>query len=167
VCAAISSLSDIETLRNICLAIGWLLTLAAVVPSSFWSAWEQVTKGKGRCVEDPDTVIPEWQQFCHSMGIEKSIKMKVFANLRNAYTKGTTIEIGQPVLDSLNSVSIKGVFAHELVHIKRNHTLKKERLLFGVLLAAILLSGVLYSFSPLGPSLFTCSALLILIGFIG
>jgi hypothetical protein len=167
--AVISSLSDKETLVIICLVAGCLLTLAAVGPSLFRSVWERVRKGKGRCVEDPNTVIPGWKQFCQSMGVEKDIKVKVFANLRNAHSNGTTIEIGQPVLDSLNSILIKAVFAHELAHIKGNHTLKTGGLLFGVVFATgMLFGGVLYGFDPSSPSLFTCSALsMILVGFMG
>ena len=112
--AVISSLSDRGNPRIICLVAAGLLTLAAVGPSSFRFAWEYARRGSHRWVEDPDTVIPGWKQFCQSMGIEKCIKMKVFADSRNAYANGTTIEIGQPLLDSLDSVSIKGVFAHEL-----------------------------------------------------
>jgi len=167
--AVISSLSDRGNLRIICLIAAGLLTLAAVGPSSFCFVWEHVRKGKPRCVEDPDTVIPRWKQFCQSMGIEKYIKVKVFTNLRNAYANGTTIEIGQPVLDSLDSVSIKGVFAHELAHIKRNHTLKKWRLLFGVVfVSGVLFGGILYGFGPLASSPFACTALsIILIGLMG
>jgi len=143
------------------------LTLLAVVPSSFGFVSERVRKGKGRYIDDPDTVIPEWKKFCQSMGIEEDIKVKVFPNLRNAYANGTTIEIGQPVLDSLDSFSIKAVFAHELAHIKGKHALKKGRLLFGVLFAAAVLLGVLDSFGLLGSSLFTCSALLTLLAFMG
>ena len=177
ICTAISSLFDKETLRNICLAIGWLLTLAAVGPSSFESVWERVRKGKARCVEAPNTVIPGWKQFCQSMGIEKDIKVKVFPNLRNAYATGTTIKIGQPVLDSLDSVSIKAVFAHELAHIKTNYALKLRHLLV-VILVGVVLVGVAsatvpslvftYSVDQLGFSCFTFSVLSILIiGFMG
>ena len=167
ICTAISSLLDKETPRTICLVIGWVLIVVAVGPSLLGFAWERATKGKSRRVEDPNTIILGWRQFCQSMDIQKDIKMRVFSNLRNAYANGTTIEIGQPVLDRLDGVSIKAVFAHELAHINRNHSSKKGRLLFAVLLAGVLLSGVLYCFSPLGSSLFTCSALLILIGFMG
>jgi Zn-dependent protease with chaperone function len=170
ICAAISSLSDKETLRNICFAIGCLLTLAAVVPSSFWSIWEQLRKGEGRCVEDPNTVILGWKQFCQSMGIEKDIKLKVFPNLRNAYHDGTTIEIGQPVLDNLDSVSIKAVFAHELAHSKIDYAYKLKHLLVIILVGVVLVTlwwlVFVYSVGPLG--IFTYSALLIItIGFMG
>jgi len=103
------------------------------------------------------------------MGIEKYIKVKVFANSRNAYANGTTIEIGQPVLDSLDSVSIRGVFAHELAHIKRNHTLKRWRLLFGlVFVSGVLFGGILYGFGPLASSPFVCTGLsIILVGLMG
>jgi len=168
--AAISSLSDKETLRITCLVTGWLLTLGAVGPSSFGSVWERVRKGKPGDL-DPNTVIPGWKQFCQSMSVEKDIKVKVFPNLRNAYAKGTTIEIGQPVLDSLDSVSIKAVFAHELTHIKTTYALKLRHLLVvilgGVVLATVLLLVFTYSVDPLGFPCFTCSALLILISFTG
>jgi len=171
ICAAIASHSDKETLRIAFLVTGWVLTLAAVVPSLFWPAWEHVKRGKARCVEDPNTVIPGWKQFCQSMGIEKDIKMKVFPNLRNVYAKGTTIEIGQPVLDSLDSVSTKAVCAHELGHIKINSALKLRRLLAVILVCAVLV-GVAratvplvftYSVRQLGFSCFTFSVLSILI----
>ena len=168
--AAISSLSDKETLGITCLVTGWLLTLAAVGPSLFGFVWERVRKGKARYV-DPNTVILEWKKFCQSMGIKEDIRVKVFANLRNAYAKGTTIEIGQPVLDSLDSVSIEGVFAHELAHIRINYALKLRHLLVailvGVVFATVMLLVFTYSADPLGSSLFTCSALLILIDFMG
>jgi len=171
VCAAVSSLSDKETLRITCLVIGWLLTLVAVGPSSFWFVWELVRKGKARSVEDPNTVIPGWKQLCQSMGIEKDIKVKVYPNLRNAYANDTTIKIGQPVLDSLNSVAIKAVFVHELGHIKINYVLKLRHLLVvilvGVALATVMLLVFTYSAGPLGSSLLMCSALLILISFMG
>jgi Zn-dependent protease with chaperone function len=148
--------------------MGWLLTLLAVGPSSFGFVWEDVRKGKPRSV-DPNTVIPEWQKFCQSMGIKDSIKVKVFSNLPNVYAKHTTIGIGQPVLDSLDSVSIKGVFAHELAHMKRNHASRKVRLLFGVVfLSGVLFGGILYGFGPSAFSPFACTALLIiLIGLTG
>jgi Zn-dependent protease with chaperone function len=169
VSAVIYSFSDKE-IRNICLAIGWLLTLAAVVPSSFWSAWEQVTKGKGRCVEDPNTVIPGWKQFCQSMGIKKDIKLKVFPNLRNAYRDGTTIEIGQPVLDNLDSVSIKAVFAHELAHSKIDYALTPRHLLWSILVIVVVapLSSLVFTYSirPSGSHFLVFSASLILISFV-
>jgi len=164
--AAISSLPDKENLRITCIVIGWLLTLVAVGPSSLRSMWEDMRKGKPKYV-DPNTVIPGWNKFCQSMGVKENIKVKVFPNLRNAYAKHTTIEVGQPVLDSLDSVSIKGVFAHELAHIKGKHALKQGCLLFGVLFAAVLLLGASYSFDPPGSSLFWFSVLLILVDFTG
>lgn len=170
VSVAISSLSDKETLRNICLLTGCLLTLLAVVPSSFGSVWEDMRKGKPRYI-DPNTVIPEWKKFCQSMGIKENIMVKVFPNLRNAYARYTTIGVGQPVLDSLDSVSIKGVFAHELAHIKGKHALKQACLLVGVLVgvlfAAVPLLGVSYSFDPSGSSLLWLSVLLVLVDFTG
>jgi len=151
--AILSSLFDNETLGIALLITGWVLTLVAVAPSSFGFARERMKKGKSRRVEDPNTIVAGWQQFCHSMGIEKDIKIKVFENLRTAYPSGTTIEIGQPVLDSLDSVSLKAVFAHELVHIKRHYALKLRHLLWFVLVVA-LLAGVIRATVPLA---FTCS----------
>jgi len=154
-------------MRNIFLAAGGLLTLLAVGPSSCRFVWEDMRKGKPRYV-DPDTVIPKWKEFCQSMGIKEDIKVKVFPNLRNAYARGTTIAIGQPVIDSLDSVSMKGVFAHELAHIKEKHGLKQWLLLFGVLSAAVLLLGIPYSFGPLGSSTFSFPVLLLIsVGFAG
>jgi Zn-dependent protease with chaperone function len=168
--AAISSLYDKETLRITCIVIGWLLTLVAVGPSSFGFVLERVRKGNGRYVKDPNIVIPEWKQFYQSMGIEEDIKIKVFPNLRNAYLDGTTIEIGQPILDSLDSLSIKAVFAHELGHIKINYAYKLKHLLViilvGVVLATLWWLVFAYSVGPLG--IFIYSALLIItIGFMG
>jgi Zn-dependent protease with chaperone function len=165
VSAAIYRVFDNETLGNICLATGWLLTLLAVVPSLFRFVREGMQKGKPRD-EDPNNVIPEWKKFCQSMGVKKDIKVKIFPNLRNAYSNPTTIEIGQPILDSLDSLSIKGVFAHELAHIKGKHDLKKL-----LLFATFLLLGVLYSFyfnfSQLDSSLFWFSVPLLSISFMG
>ncbi len=125
-------------------------------------------KGKAEDVS-PDTIIPGWKQFCQSMGIEEDIKVKVFPNLRNAYANRTTIEIGQPVLDSLDSVSIKAVFAHELAHIKGNHGFKQKWLLSGVwlgaLVVAVVLLGIPYGCDLLGLCLFIFSVWLISIGF--
>jgi hypothetical protein len=167
--AVISTLYDRGNLGIICLGTGALLTLVAVGPSSFWLLWERVRKGKTRCVEDPDTVIPGWKRFCQSMGIEKAIQVKISTNLRNAYAEGSTINVGQPVLDNLDGVSVKGVFAHELAHIKGNHTLKGACLLIGVVFASfVLLQGVLYGFGPSGSTAFACAALsIILIGLMG
>ena len=176
VCAIIASLYDKETLRITCLVAGWVLTLVAVVPSLCGFARERMRKGKARYVKDPNTIVPRWKQFCQSMGIEKNIRMKVFTNLRNARPNGTTIEIGQPVLDSLDSVSIKAVFAHELAHIKINHALKPRHLLWFVLVVVVLVgvaratvpSIFTYSVYQLGFSCFTFSVLSILIiGFVG
>jgi len=176
ICAAIASHSDKETLRIAFLVTGWVLTLAAVGPSLFGFALERMRKGKVRYIEDPNTVIPEWKQFCQSMGIEKSIKMKAFPNLRNAYANGTTIEIGQPVLDSLDSISTKAVCAHELGHIKINSTLKLRRLLAVILVCAVFVCVAratvplvfTYSVRQLGFSCFTFSVLSILmIGLMG
>jgi Zn-dependent protease with chaperone function len=168
--AAISSLSDKETLEITCLVSGWVLTLVAVVPSLFWYEWERVRKGKGEDV-DPDTIVPGWKQFCQSMGIEDDIKVKVFPNLRNAYADRTTIEIGRPILNSLDSVSIKAVFAHELAHIKGNHGFKQWCLLVGVLVVAlfatVLLLGVPYSSDLSGLYLFLSSVSLISIAVVG
>ena len=175
--AAISSFSDTETLRIAFLVAGWLLTLAAVVPASFGSVWECVSKGKGRYV-DPNTIVPGWRQFCQSMGIEEDIKVKVFPNLRNAYADRTTtkIKIGQPVLDSLDPVSTKAVAAHELAHfkgdIKGDYDLWQKCLLFGVwfgalLTAAVLLCRVSYSFGPPSSHLFWFAVLLVLVDFAG
>jgi len=174
VCVIIASLYDEETLRITCLVAGWVLTLVAVVPSLFWYEWERVRKGKGEDV-DPDTIVPGWKQFCQSMGIEDDIKVKVFPNLRNAYADRTTnrtlIEIGRPVLNSLDSVSIKAVFAHELAHIKGNHGFKQWCLLVGVLVVAlfatVLLLGVPYSSDLSGLYLFLSSVSLISIAVAG
>jgi Zn-dependent protease with chaperone function len=171
VCAAISSLFDKECLKITCVVIGWLLILVAVGPSSFGYVWERVRKGKARD-EDPNTIVPGWKQFCRSMGIEKDIKVKVFPNLRNAYATGTTIEIGQPVLDSLDSVSIKAVFAHELAHLKIDYALKPRHLLcfvlFGVAFATVLWLVFTHSVGPLGFSCFTFSVpSILIIGFMG
>jgi Zn-dependent protease with chaperone function len=162
--AAVSSLSGKETLRIIGLVIGGLLTLMAVGPSSFWFVWELIRKGRARSVEDPNTLIPGWMQLCKSMSIEKNIKVKVYSNLRNAYADDTTIKIGQPVLDSLDSIAIKAVFVHELGHIKINYTYKLRHLLVAILVGAILATVVwsvfVRSVDPLG--FFTCSALFII-----
>jgi Zn-dependent protease with chaperone function len=174
ICAAIASHSDEETLRITCLVAGWVLTMVAVVPSLFWYEWERMRKGKGEDV-DPDTIVPGWKQFCQSMGIEDDIKVKVFPNLRNAYADRTTnrtlIEIGRPVLKSLDSVSIKAVFAHELAHIKGNHGFKQWCLLVGALLVAlfatVLLLGVPYSSDLSGLYLFLSSVSLISIAVAG
>ncbi|MCJ7422964.1 M48 family metalloprotease [Candidatus Bathyarchaeota archaeon] len=175
ICAAISTLPDKETLRITCIVIGWLLTLAAVGPSLSGYVWERVRKGKAENL-DPNIIIPGWKQFCQSMGIEKDIKVKVFPNLRNAYANGTTIEIGQPVLDSLDSVSIKAVFTHELAHIKINDALKLKHLLVVILVCSIFVSVAhaivplvfTHSVVQLGFSHFTFSVLSILmIGFMG
>ena len=175
ICAAISSLSDKETFRITCLVSGWVLTLVAVVPSLFGFARERLRKGKSTNV-DPDTLVPGWKQFCESMGIKEPIKVKVFANLRNARPNGTTIEIGQPVLDSLDSISIKAVFAHELAHIKTHHALKPRHLLWFVLVAAAFVgvaratvpSIFIYSVDQLRFSCFTLAVLpILIIGFIG
>jgi len=165
--AAISSLSDKEALRCICLAIGWILALRAVVPSLFRFMWEVLTKGKARD-EDPNKIIPEWKKFCQSMGITKDIKTKVFPNLRNAYAKDSTIEIGQPILDTFDSASKKAMLAHELAHIKENPAFKF--LYFCIVIAVFfVLLAVLYQFTPLGSSSYSsfCPSLLLLIGFTG
>ena len=162
------SRSGREDLTTVCLTIGGLLTLAAVGPASISSGWERLKKGKGKWAEDPDAIVPQWKQFCHSMGIEEDIKLRVFANLRNAYASGTTIEIGQPVLDSLDNVSTKGVLAHELAHIKRNHSLRRGRLFLCIGLGlGLLFGGILCGFNSLGPQLFPCGALsVVMIGLI-
>lgn len=175
ICAATSGLLDKETSRTICLVIGWVLTVVAVGPSSFGSVCECMRKGKGR-YEDPNTVIPEWKQLCQSMGIDGDIKVKVFPNLRNArvnrITNRTIIEIGQPVLDSLDSVSIKAVFVHELAHIKITNASKLRHLLwlvlFGVAFATVLWLVFTHSVGPLGFSYFTFSVpSILIIGFMG
>jgi hypothetical protein len=135
--AAVSNPADEETSGIICIIVGWVLVLVAVVPSSHGFVLERMTRGKARPVEDPNTIIPEWRQFHHSMGIESEIQMKVFGSLRSAQANGTTIEIGQPVLDNLDSVSIKAVFAHELAHIKINDARKLRHLLCLVLVGAV------------------------------
>jgi Zn-dependent protease with chaperone function len=167
ICAIISGFSNKDSLRNICLAIGWLLTLAAVVPSLFWSRWELARRGKAKCVKDPDTVVPGWKQLCQSMGIEEDIKVKVFPNSRNAYRDGTTIEIGQPVLDNLDSVSIKAVFAHELAHVKEGRTRNKIFSLAGVPLAVLMLLFVRYGVGPLDSLIFGLSFFLVLVDYMG
>jgi Zn-dependent protease with chaperone function len=166
--AVVASLCDRGNLGTICLGTGALLTLVAVGPSSFWFLWERVRKRKGK-YEDPDTIVPGWKRFCQSMGIEKAIQVRSLTNLRNAFAKGSTINIGQPVLESLDSVSLKGVFAHELAHIKGNHTLKGKCLLMGVVLASgVLFQGVLYGFGPSGSTAFACATQSIMvIGFAG
>ncbi len=170
ICAAISSLSDKETFRITCLVSGWVLTLVAVVPSLFGFAQERVRKGKTRD-ENPNIIVPGWKQFCESMGIKEPIKVKVFANLRNARLNGTTIEIGQPVLDSLDSISIKAVFAHELAHRKIDYAPKPRHLLWFLLIVIVLVTVprlvLIYSVSPLGLTRFTLLVLLILISFMG
>jgi Zn-dependent protease with chaperone function len=145
--AAISTLFDEEPIGIMLLVAAWALTLVAVVPSLVGYARERIGKRKGRYV-DPDTVVPGWKQFCQSMGIEKDIRMKVFTNLRNAYAHGATIDIGQPVLNSLDSASIKAVFAHELAHIKINDAVRLRHLLAPVLAGAILV-GVIRATIPL------------------
>jgi Zn-dependent protease with chaperone function len=162
--AVTSSLYDTGNLPIICLATGGLLTLVAVGPSSFSLLRERARKGKITPVEDLDAVIPGWKRFCHSMGIEKDIQVNIFANLRNAYAEGNTINIGQPVLATLDSISVRGVFAHELAHIKGNHAMKGLRLLAAVVfVSGTLLEGVLYGFGPSGSTPLACVALLIIL----
>jgi len=160
----ISGLSDKEVLEIVFLGMGSLLTLVTVMPSLFWYEWERVRKGKGKD-KDPDTIIPRWKRFCQSMGIEEGIKVKVFPGLRNAYANHTTIEVGQPMLDSFNSVSIEAVFAHELAHIKGKHSLKQQCLLIGVPVVAsfvaVLLFGIPYGSDLPGIYLFIFSVLIV------
>jgi Zn-dependent protease with chaperone function len=154
VCAAVSSLRSEEAVRITSVAVGWVLVLVAVGPSLFGFVRGRVRKGKGRYI-DPDTIVPGWRQFCQAMGVKKAIKVKVFPGLRNAYPDltNTKIKIGQPVLDSLDSASIKAVVAHELAHIgggfEVHYTFKQKCLLFGVrfgaLLGAVVLLGRLSS----------------------
>jgi hypothetical protein len=152
--AVIYSFTDNEVIENICLIIGWTLVLFAVGPSSFRLIWEDMKKGKPQDV-DPDTTIPELKELRRLMGISKDIKVEVLPNLRNAQMRFSTLIIGQPVLDSLDGVSIKGVIAHELAHVKGKHILKMIPMIFPVI---ALLWG-LYQFTPLGSSIFTCLAL--------
>lgn len=167
--AVVSILSDRGTFGIICLITGWVLTLVAAGPPLFRYVRESTRKGKGEDI-DPNTIVPGWKRFYQSMGIQKDIKVKVFPNVLNAYANRTTIEIGQPVLDSLDSVSIKAVLAHELTHIKGSHGFKQKWLPLGiwsVLFALGMLSRVSYSLDLLGLYLFTFSVLLISIGFTG
>lgn len=177
VCAAVSSLRSEETARITSVVVGWVLVLVAVGPSLFGFVWGRVRKGKGRYI-DPDTIVPGWRQFCQSMGIEKDIRVKVFPGLRNAYPDltNTRIKIGQPVLDSLDSASIKAVVAHELAHIrvgsKVHYTFKQKCLLFGVWFGALLGAGVLlwrlsYGFGLPSAPLFWFSVLLAPSSFMG
>ena len=171
VCAIIASFYDEETLGIACLVAGWVLTLVAVVPSIRGFAWERMRKGKAR-YENPNLVIPGWEQLRRSMGIKEDIKVKVFSNLRNAYANNNTIEIGQPVLDSLDSISIKAVFVHEFAHNKINYASKLRNLLVAILVGfvppAVLLSVLTYSVVPLDFNCFTFSVPTILIvGFMG
>jgi len=160
----ISGVSDKHILGIVFLGMGSLLTLVAVMPSLFWYEWERVRKGKGKD-KDPDTITPGWKRFCQSMGIEEDVRAKVFANLRNAYANDATIEVGQPVLDSLDRVSIEAVFAHELAHIKGKHSLKRHCLLIGASgvasLVAVLLFGVPYSSDLPAVYLFILSVLVV------
>lgn len=158
--AITSSRSDREDLTIVCLTMGGLLTLAAVGPAMISFGRERLKKGKGEWAEDPDAIVPQWKQFCYSMGIKEDIKLKVFPNLRNAYASGTTIEIGRPVLASLDTVSTKGVLAHELAHIKQNHSSRRGRLLLCVGLGlGLLFGGILCGFNSLAPKPSACGAL--------
>jgi len=145
--AAISTLFDEEPTGIALLVAAWTLTLVAAVPSLLGYARERLGKRKGSYV-DPDTVVPGWKQFCQSMGVEKDIRMKVFTNLCNAYAHGSTIDIGQPVLSSLDGASTKAVFAHELAHIKINDAMRLRYLLAPALACAISL-GVTRATVPL------------------
>ena len=176
VCAVVAGIHGKEALGITGLVTGWVLASVAVVPSVFGFAREHVRKGKATYVEDANVIVPGWRQFCQSMGINEDIDVKVFANMRNARPNGTTIEIGQPVLDSLDSLSIKAVFAHELAHIKVRHPLKPRHLLWFVLTAAAFVgvtraavpSIFIYNVHELGFSCFTLSILpLLIIGAIG
>ena len=173
VCAMIAGLPDKEALRIACLVIGWALTFVATVPSLFAFLRERMRKGKATVLKDPNTVIPGWKQLCRAMGVKENIKVKVFPDLRNAFaTNRTTIEIGQPVLDSLDNVSIRAVFAHELAHHKIDCARKPRHLLWFLLVVIVLVTVpwlvFTYSVGPLGSACFTFSVLPILvIGFIG
>ena len=170
-CAVASSLLDKETPRTVCLVTGWVLTLAAVGPSLLGFVSERLRKGESR-YENPDVVIPGWEQLRQSMGIRGNIKVKVFPNLHNAYADGNTIKIGQPVLDNLDSISIKAIFAHEFAHNKINYASKLKHLLVAILVGVIptmvLLLVFAYSVVPLGFNCFTFTVLpILIIGFIG
>ena len=143
------------------------MTLVAIAPPLLGFLWEHARKGKGRYV-DPSTIFPGWTQLRQSMGIETSIQVKVFPHLRNAYADRITarVNIGQPVLDSLDIVSVEALVAHEFAHIsgdsKQDYSLTRKCLLlaaaFGALLAAaILLCLVSYTSGPPGSSLFWLS----------
>jgi Zn-dependent protease with chaperone function len=176
VLTVVSNLSHNQVLGIMLLATGWVLTLVALVPSLLGFVREHARKGKGRYA-DPDIIVPGWSQLRQSMGIERDIKVKVFPNLRNAYADRITmkIKIGQPVLDTLDRVSIKAVAAHELAHIgghrKEDYSVKQKSLLFGVwvgaLLAVILLLIVSYGFDPVLSPFFWFSISLMLADFIG
>ena len=150
------------------LGIGALLTLVAVGPSSFWFMWERVRERKGK-YEDPETIVPEWHRLCQSMGIEKLVQVRILTDGCNAYAEGSTIHIGQTVIDNLDSVSLKGVVAHELAHIKGNHDLKRRCLVTGLVVASgVLFQAVLYGFGPSGSTAVACATQSIMvIGFMG
>ena len=156
---------DLETIG---LGTGALLTVVAVGPSSFWFMWERVRERKGK-YEDPETIVPGWKRFCQSMGIEKAVQVRILTDSCNAYAGGSTIYIGQSVIDNLDSVSLKGVVAHELAHIKGNHELKRWCLLTGSVVASgVLFQAVLYGFHPSGSTAVACATLLIMVvGFAG
>jgi len=173
VCAIVAGFPDKEAPRIACLVIGWALTSVATVPSLFAFLRERMRKGKATVMKDPNTIIAGWEQLCRAMGIEENIKVKVFPDLRNAYaTNRTTIEIGQPVLDGLDSVSIRAVFVHELAHHKIDRARKPRHLLWFLVVVTALATVpwlvFTYSVGPLGSACFTFSVLPILvIGFMG
>jgi Zn-dependent protease with chaperone function len=157
VAALIYGFFDEEILRNICIATGCVSALLAVGPSFFGYLWEELTRGKPQDV-DPDIVVPELRKLCRLMGIEEEIQVKVFPSLKNAAVRSSTLEIGQPLLDKLDSVAMKGVLAHELAHLKES-SLKRFTFLIAVIVILVALVALVYQFTPFGSSFFTLLAL--------
>jgi Zn-dependent protease with chaperone function len=158
-CAGVYVVLGNQAIRIICVSIGVILTLLASGPSLLGAIMEQSWKGKP-LEFDFSSSLPELRQLRQSMGIKKEIKVRIVPNWLNAEARFSTIEIGQPVLVNMDAASRKALIAHELGHIKGNHSLK----MIPVIVAALILMLILSLFTPLGISMFT---FLVPVAFIG
>jgi len=104
------------------LAVGFLLvTLICIVPH-FAKNFYRVLRGT-----QWQKITPEFMLLAQDMGVklDKKRPTGIAPNWVNAAaTPNNRIIIGKPLLDNLDNLALRGLFAHELTHLKKKHHLK-------------------------------------------
>jgi Zn-dependent protease with chaperone function len=128
-------------LANPLVRIAWLLVFFVsaelftfiYTPTYLGNLWLRLTyKKKTVQVDIPEEIV----KLLNQIGVRiKELRIHLDPNFRNAYVVGRTVVVGLPIIKELNVDEGQAVVAHELGHIKENHSLARFLVSLGSLLS--------------------------------